>query len=447
MSKILFLILLPVSFGIAIWSKSNISLGINIVILLAATYGRLKGHEFDELVDKGWTNAKKSFIVVKIFILVGIISSVWIVSGTIPGIVYYGIKFINPKYFYLCAFVVTSIMSFLIGSSFGTVSTIGIAMIAVGRGLNADIGILGGAIMSGAYFGDRCSPVSSSANLVGTLTETNIYVNIKNMIKTGTVPFIFAGGMYVLISNKVSGHFGENILSRELLETFNLSFFVFFPVLAILICAVFKVDVKISMSFSILLAILIGVFFQKATFSLIIKILFDGYHLKRDTVLSEVIKGGGVISMWKPAYIVFVSCFLSGLLEKIQLFGFLKKKLKKSKNRVFLYLNTLFVAAITASFGCNQSIAVVMTVDVMKDIYKENKITKEEFALEVENSAIILPALIPWNIASYIPAMVILELNTLRYIPYSFYLYFIPIYILITKIFFNKTFRRTSNEF
>ena len=446
MKKIIFSILLIVSFCVAIWSKSNIALGINIAIILLTISGLSKGYKIEELINGGWTNAQKSFLVIKIFMLVGAISAIWIVSGTIPGIVYYGVKFINPQYFYLCAFIITSLMSFLIGSSFGTVSTIGIAMIAVGRGLNVDLGIAGGAIISGAYFGDRCAPVSSCASLVATLTETELYTNIKNMFKTGTIPFLLACTMYMLISNKARETLGENILSKEILENFNLTIFIFLPVLMILICALLKVNVKISMSLSILSAILVALIFQKAEIMFIIKSLFGGYHLEKDIALRNIIKGGGVISMWKSSFIIFISCFLSGLLEKIQLFGFLKKILEKSKNRVILYMSTLFVAAITAMFGCNQSISVVMTVDIMKDIYHKKNLTKEEFSIDVEDSAVVLPALIPWNIAGYIPAMVMLEINTFRYIPYSFYLYFIPIYVIITRLIFNKNFRRISHE-
>ena len=434
MKKIIFFISLIMSFIISIKSQSNIGLGITIAILLIIIYGLSKGYKIEDLVDGGWLNAKKSFLVVKIFLLVGAISATWIVSGTIPGIVYYGIKFINPKYFYLCCFLITSFMSFLIGSSFGTVSTIGIAMMAIGRGLEIDVGIAAGAIIAGAFFGDRCSPVSSSASLVATLTDSELYKNIKNMFKTGTIPFICASLMYLLISVEPSKVMGDNIISNEIIGNFNLSIFVFLPVLIILLCALVKINVKASMSLSIISAILVALIFQKSSIIYVIKSLFLGYELDKDITLKNILKGGGVISMWKASYIIFISCFFSGIVEKIKLFEPLKKMLSKSKNRVFLYISTIFVSTITCMFGCNQSIAIVMTVDIMKDIYKKKNIPNDELALEIEDTAVVIAPLIPWNIAGYIPAMVMLEINTFRYIPYGFYLYFLPIYVLITKV-------------
>ncbi|MGF6907219.1 Na+/H+ antiporter NhaC family protein [Fusobacterium sp. PH5-44] len=435
MEKVITLVSLIVSFIISICSKSNIGLGITLAILLILIYGLQKGYQLKDLVDGGCLNAKKSFLVIKIFILVGAISATWIVSGTIPGIVYYGIKFINPKFFYLCCFLITSIMSFLIGSSFGTVSTIGIAMMAVGRGLEIDVGIAAGAIIAGAFFGDRCSPVSSSASLVATLTDTELYQNIKKMFKTGTIPFICASLMYLLIkvdSNKVMG---DNILSKELIENFNLSFFVFLPVLIILLCALLKVNVKISMSVSICAALLVALLFQKSSIIYAIKSLFWGYELDKEIALKNILKGGGIISMWKASYIILISCFFSGIVEKIKLFEPMKQILSKTKNKLVVYISTVFVSIVTCMFGCNQSIAIVMTVDIMKDIYKNKNISNDNFALDIEDTAVVIAPLIPWNIAGYIPAMVMLEITTFRYIPYGFYLYFLPIYVLLTNIF------------
>lgn len=326
-------------------------------------------------------------------------------------------------------------MSFLIGSSFGTVSTIGIAMMAVGRGLEIDVGIAAGAIIAGAFFGDRCSPVSSSASLVATLTDTELYRNIKNMFKTGTIPFVCSSLMYILISVDSNKIMGDSILSKELIENFNLSVFVFLPVLIILLCAFLKINVKISMSLSIVTALLVALIFQKSPIFYAIKSLLLGYELDKDIGLRNILKGGGVISMWKASYIIFVSCYFSGIVEKIKLFEPLKKILSKSKDRVILYMSTIFVSTITCMFGCNQSIAVVMTVDIMKDIYRKKNIPDDDFALEVEDTAIVIAPLIPWNIAGYIPAMVMLEITSFKYIPYGFYLYFLPIYVLLLKIF------------
>ena len=190
MKKYLGVILVLTTMILNILVKSYVGIGINGVLIFLGIIALIKGFKLEEIVENGYLSGKKSLLVIKIFLLVGGISSIWIMSGTIPTVVYQGIRLMNPNYFYLSSFLITSVVAFLLGSAFGTSGTVGIAMIAIGKGLGADLSIVGGTVISGAYFGDRCSPVSSSANLVATLTKTNLYINIKNMLKTGAIPFV-----------------------------------------------------------------------------------------------------------------------------------------------------------------------------------------------------------------------------------------------------------------
>ena len=201
MKKYLGVILVLTTMILNILVKSYVGIGINGVLIFLGIIALIKGFKLEEIVENGYLSGKKSLLVIKIFLLVGGISSIWIMSGTIPTVVYQGIRLMNPNYFYLSSFLITSVVAFLLGSAFGTSGTVGIAMIAIGKGLGADLSIVGGTVISGAYFGDRCSPVSSSANLVATLTKTNLYINIKNMLKTGAIPFVLSGILYVLCNS------------------------------------------------------------------------------------------------------------------------------------------------------------------------------------------------------------------------------------------------------
>ena len=129
-----------------------------------------RGFSLKDIYTMSYNGSKKSFVVLKIFLFIGAITSVWMAAGTVPGIVYYGIKFMNPKFFILYSFLICTLVSFLLGTALGTVSTAGLALIVMARSGNMNLNIAAGAIMAGAYFGDRCSPMSSSANLVANLT-------------------------------------------------------------------------------------------------------------------------------------------------------------------------------------------------------------------------------------------------------------------------------------
>lgn len=432
MKKYLGVIVVILTMSLSILADSYIGIGVNLVLILLSLLALKKGFSLEEIIDSGFSSGKKAFLVMKIFLLVGAVSSIWIMSGTIPIVVYQGVRLMNPEYFYLSSFLITSVVAFLLGSSFGTAGTVGIAMIAIGKGLGADLSIVGGTVISGAYFGDRCSPVSSSANLVATLTETNLYTNIKNMFKTGSIPFIITGILYVFC-NSNGDKIVKNISMLELLENnFNLSYLNFLPIGIILFLTLFRTNVKISLSLSILAAIFLSFFIQGYEIIDIFKTLIFGFFFEEKNPLYNILKGGGVISMWKTCMIVFISCCLSGIIQKLQLFNKLESFILKSKNEMGLYIWTMIVSIITGMFGCNQSIAVVMTIDIMKNSYKIKEIAKEKFAIDIENSAIVLSALIPWNLASLVPATV-MEMKNFEYLIYSFYVIILPIFTLTYK--------------
>lgn len=434
MKKYLGVIVVFLTMALSIKAESYIGIGVNGVLIFFSLLALKKGYALERVVESGYASGKKAFLVMKIFILVGIVSSIWIMSGTIPIVVYQGVKMMNPEYFYLSSFLITSVVAFLLGSSFGTAGTVGIAMIAIGKGLGADLSIVGGTVISGAYFGDRCSPVSSSASLVATLTETNLYTNIKNMFKTGSVPFILAGILYVFC-NSEGDKIVKNISMLELLEkNFNLSYLCFLPIIVILFLTLFKTNVKISLSLSILVAMVLSYFIQGYDFVEIIKTVVFGFFFEKDNPLYTILKGGGIISMWKTCMIVFISCCLSGIIQMLKIFSRLEDVILKSKNEFILFIWTILVSIATGILGCNQSIAVVMTIDIMKNIYKIKGISNEKFAIDIENSSIVLAALIPWNLASLVPATV-MELPDLSYLYYSFYVILLPLLVLIGKRF------------
>lgn len=429
MKKYLGVILVLTTMILNILVKSYVGIGVNGVLIFLGIIALIKGFKLEEIVENGYLSGKKSLLVIKIFLLVGGISSIWIMSGTIPTVVYQGIRLMNPNYFYLSSFLITSVVAFLLGSAFGTSGTVGIAMIAIGKGLGADLSIVGGTVISGAYFGDRCSPVSSSANLVATLTKTNLYINIKNMLKTGAIPFVLSGILYVLC-NSGSNEIVKNIAMLDLLEkNFNLTYLNFLPIVIILVLTLLKVNVKISL--------ILSYFIQGREIVDIVRTLFLGFFLERDNPLYPILKGGGILSMWKTAIIIFISCCLSGLIQMLKIFSKIEEIILKSKSEFSLFIWTVIVSIIAGMLGCNQSIAVVMTIDIMKKIYEIKKISREKFAIDIENSAIVLAAGIPWNLASLFPATV-MELPSLKYLAYSYFIFLVPIVRIIEKKIYKK---------
>lgn len=179
-----------------------------------------RGYKLKAILGMLLRGMKKSLPLMPIFALIGMITALWRASGTIPFFVYYGTKILNPDYFILFSFLLTCFVSFALGTSFGTVGTIGIVLIVLAKSGNVDLYVTAGAVISGAFFGDRGSPLSSSANLVAHVTETDLYDNVKKMFITGALPFLASVAVYLFLSeaNPI------NVTNTGLIEKFPQNF-------------------------------------------------------------------------------------------------------------------------------------------------------------------------------------------------------------------------------
>jgi len=388
-----------------------------------------QGNEFKYVGKLALEGSKKSLTILKIFILIGAITAIWMSSGTVAAIVFYGIKFLKPEIFVVSAFLISCLVSFLIGTSFGTVGTVGIALMVIARGGGVNSSVAAGAIIAGAYFGDRCSPMSSSANLVGVITDTNIYENIKNMFKTSLVPFAFSLLAYLVISIKFPLNNSGDYLNTEILKVFHISMVILIPALIMLLFSIFKIDVKISMLISVITAVVISIFIQNYSIGQCINYMIFGYNMPIDSSLNSIIKGGGIISMLKTALVVFISSAFSGIFEGTGMLNKVQEQLDKAENRYQIFRNVVVTSICTSAFGCSQSLAAIMTHMLNKKSYSKNRVSKEQSAVDLENTAIVISPLIPWNVALLVP---MINLRTdFKCIPFLVYLYSIPIYNLI----------------
>ncbi|GAA0728502.1 Na+/H+ antiporter NhaC family protein [Clostridium malenominatum] len=398
-------------------------------IILFIIVGMRKGFKIRELLAMAYKGGKKAFIVIKIFVLIGGITGIWMASGTVPAMVYYGMKFLKPNLFILSAFLISSLVSFLIGTSFGTVSTAGIALIVVARGGGANLVATSGAIIAGIYFGDRCSPMSSSANLVATLTDTELYTNIKKMFKTSMVPFILSIIIYTILSNKYPLSATQSSIIADISNSFQIGIVALVPAIVILVLSFLKVNVKTSILISIIVALFISALVQDNGFISSFKYVFLGYSMEGDNPLKNIIKGGGVVSMLKSSLVVFISSAFAGIFEETSMLKYIDKFIDKAKTRSGLFFAAIVTSFFTAAFGCSQTLAVILTHMLLKDAYEKNGIDKYELASDLENTAIVISSFIPWNIALLVP------LATLgvgpKAIIYSFYLYVIPLFNMI----------------
>lgn len=390
-----------------------------------------RGYNIKSIVKMLIGGMKKAFSLMPIFALIGIITAIWRACGTIPFFVYYGTKFMNPDYFILFAFLLSCLVSFTLGTSFGTAGTIGVVLIVLAKGGDVNLSAAAGAIVSGAFFGDRCSPTSSSANLVAAITETNLYENVKRMFKTGLIPFALTVIFYILISKKYPLNVTNNTLLNDISYYFSLNIVTVFPALIIFILAAFKKNVKTSMFFSIVTAILICIFVQNMAVDKIIKTMIYGFNLEADSTLTNIISGGGLLSMVSVAFIVLIASSYTGIFEGTGMLNDIQGSLVKLSDKVGVYLTTAFTSAITGAFCCNQTLPILLTQQLMHKIYDDKGYTKEDMAIDLENTAVMISELFPWSIAIAVP-LATLSADA-KAIPFAVYLYLVPL-INIIKI-------------
>lgn len=366
--------------------------------------------------------------IIIIFVLIGCLTASWRVGGTIPFILYHSIDLIKPKYFVLCTFLLCCMMSFLTGTSFGTSSTMGVICMMISNAAGLNPMLTAGAILSGIFFGDRCSPMSSSAILVCSLTGTDIYRNIKKMMKTSLVPFLITCILYVILASGMTAD-PDPTVTALFEENFSLNWITAMAAVLMLLLALLRIDVKIAMGVSIVAASAAAVMVQGISAGELIRILWTGGTFEKGSRLAALLDGGGISSMIEVSAIVLISASYSGIFSATPLLSGVKEQLKKTVSKLTPFGTVIITSVIASAVSCNQSLGTILTWQICDDFYQD----KEELAIALENSVILIAALIPWAIAGAVPVATIgAEMTCLVA---AFYLYLVPLWNLCFLIY------------
>ncbi|MBE6773420.1 MAG: sodium:proton antiporter [Ruminococcaceae bacterium] len=423
----LFLSLFAVILTVFIAFDLSIVLALTVGLFIFSVYAKLKGYNLKEIVKMIIDGAKTSKNILVVFFLIGILTALWRDCGTIPAIISYTVGFINPKSFILMTFLLCCLVSFLIGTSFGSAATMGVICMTMGAAMGANPVLSGGAMLSGVLFGDRCSPVSTSALLVSELTGTSIYENIKRMFTSAAVPFAITCAVYF-----VSGLFSEcKPSTTDVAALFSKEFTItpsaLIPAAVIIILSLFRVKTKISMLISIISAFFVSIFIQKTEFLALIECAINGYKAT-DSDLSQMLDGGGIVSMVRVLLIVCISSAYSGIFNETGMLVTLKEKLIQLAEKTNSFTVMIIVSVITSMISCNQTLAIILTENLCDKLTDNKKIR----AIDLENSVVVIAPLIPWSIAGAVP-LASAGAPTKSLFAACF-LYLLPLWTLVTKI-------------
>lgn len=405
-----------------------IALLLGLIIFLAV--GKLRGFSITSMLKMSADANKSSLVVIKVMLIIGILTAAWRISGTITIFVYYGMKVIMPHLFLLVTFFLCCLLSYAIGTSFGVAGTVGVIFMALARNGGVNPIITAGIIMSGVYFGDRCSPVSSSANLVAGVTQTHIYDNVKLMIKTGALPFAVSFAVYTILSFVNPIDSVDSVMIDSFEEQFNLSAWSFLPAALVIGLPLMKIDVIKSMTISIVSAIFIAVTIQNNSVMEVLKVCIFGYQ-SAGNGLGEILNGGGLISMIEIVVILVISSSYSGIFSGTKMLDDLKEKLVNACISKGRFAIMSLVSIVMASIFCNQTIGTLMCADLMEKPYTDGGGSKTELAIDLENSVILIACFVPWSIGCSVPLLMLGA--DYRALPFAVFMYMVPICYFFTK--------------
>ena len=422
MGSIIAILLFSLSLITCLLLKFSVVYALVIGYIIFIIYGLIKRHNLIILIKKSFEGVLTVKNILLVFILIGMITALWRASGTIAFIVYMGSKLISPSILILLTFLLCSILSVLIGTSLGTAATMGVICFSIGKAMGINPYYVGGAVLSGIYFGDRCSPMSTSALLIAELTKTNLYTNIKLMIKTSIVPFIVTCLFYLLLGFKST----VSNISVDVTEIFKQNY----NLNIIVILSILKINVKKTMLVSIVISFIIAIFIQRDSIVALINYCIFGYHHPNER-LNLMMKGGGILSMVNVSLIVGISSSYSGIFKETKMLVSLKKYLKDFSKKTSNYFVIFLSSIISGAIACNQSLGTILTNELCGEL-----VEKQKMAIILENTIILLVGLIPWNIAMGVPLKTI-GIGITSGI-YAFYLYFLPLWNLFLGVIKEK---------
>ncbi|MGN1393698.1 MAG: Na+/H+ antiporter NhaC [Succinivibrionaceae bacterium] len=444
-----FLVLLPLLATSIYIFGDNSSAGPNQVSLFLCTMltcfiGMWRGLKYED-IERGITNGISTAIPASLILLfIGALIGVWMLSGTVPTIIYYGIQIINPDFFYSCCMLVCAIISFCIGSSWSTAATIGVAFIGIATGLHLSIPITAGAIISGAYFGDKMSPLSETTNLASAVAEVNLFLHIKNMCITTVPTFIISLLIFTFIG--LFNATTENIiidtsLVESLKELYNISLINIIPLIVLVVMAIKRIPALLTIFCGIIAGVLVALFNQQDTFAKIFnedvnflgclkyiwQASFEGVTLNTPNKdVNVLLSGGGMISMLNTIFLILAAISFGSAMEVSGNLNYLIKIILFSVKKC----RSILTSTVLSCIACNtitgdQYMSIIIPSRMFKQKYKDMNIKPKVLSRCLEDGATITSVLVPWNTcAVYISG--VLGVGCLTYMPYCFFNYLSP---------------------
>lgn len=446
----IFILIVLLYINVSIYGDSSIDGSNQFILILGASIAfifgiknKIKSKDIFLTISE---NLKSISTPIIILLLVGALSGTWLVSGIIPSMIYYGLKLVNVSFFLPSCVIISSIVSLATGSSWSTSATVGIGLIGIGKALGFDLGIVAGAIISGAYFGDKMSPLSDTTNLAAAVSGSNLFEHIKYMTIT-TVPTIIIALVFFTVYNLLNepNQIAENMdYVESMKEYFFISPILFLVPVIVILFIIKKINPIISLFVGVITASIFFLIFQNELilklvdelginrYQIIMNSIVSETNIQTDiTFLSELFNSDGMKGMLNTVWLVISAMIFGGVMEAI---GALKKisiyLLSLAKSTTGLCSSTIlscFTVNISAS---DQYLAIVIPGKMFSSAYKDRKLSTLNLSRTIEDSGTVTSVLIPWNTCGAYQSSV-LNVNVIDYFIYAIFNWLSPITTLV----------------
>lgn len=413
-----------------------------IVAFLSGIIAIKLGYSWDEMQKGIVEKISMSMPAILILWSVGALIGAWMFSGVIPMIIYYGVEIINPRFLLVTAFLITAVFSTITGTSWGSVGTIGVAIMGIAGGLGVSLPATAGAVVAGSYFGDKLSPLSDTTNLAPLAAGSTLYEHIKHMLYT-TIPATIVSLIVYFVAGLGSGAAGStaeavNALQINLDAMFNWSILLWVPVILILVGSFAKWPTIPTMLGSALVAVVIGMFIQGFTLKNGFLALISGFTVKMTGYEGEVTKDiltllnrGGAVSMAGTTILVFCAMGFAGIMSVT---GMLDVVLEAITSRVKttsgIIISTIASCFTVAFVTGNSYLSILLPGQLFNSVYKKYNLQAKNLSRTLEDSGTVLVPLIPWSAAgAYMTAT--LGVETLDYLPWAVLCYMGIVFAII----------------
>ncbi|HIF9084761.1 TPA: Na+/H+ antiporter NhaC [Photobacterium damselae] len=418
--------------GYGVYGLPIESLLLTSAVIAAAVAWKI-GYSWDDIQNAIIDRLAKTLPAVFILVLVGGLIGSWMVGGTIPMLVYYGLKIISPEYLVLTSFLVTCMVSLCTGTSWGSAGTIGVALMGIATGMDANLAAVAGAVVSGAYFGDKISPLSDSTNFAPVVAGTDLYSHIQHMLWTTIPAFILSAVVFFFVgSHDVTADTPAKVIAMlaNIEQLFSLNIFLLLPPALILWGAIRKLPTIPLMLLAIAIGIFNAVTFQGFSLVTALTAMLNGFNasmfadagLSNVTVVSDIltlVNRGGMTSMMGVVLLVFCAFSFAGTLALTGalnvLVDLLSKGIKGTASLIGATIVTTITVVCTTSDG---KLALLIPSELFRDTYKRMQLDPKNLSRTIEDAGTIIEPLVPWTNAGVFMAAT-LGVSTLDYMPWA----------------------------